>query len=111
MYTLYDIIEIKKAIIYALGEIQSERAIDTLINMLNDKDMNTIQKATESLGKIGASSILSKIISESNINIYDRDIFRLSKRLATKFNTIEAKRKQKIDFIPVYTELVVHKRK
>ncbi len=103
--------DVRSRAAYALGKIGSEKAVDALIKALDDEDSSVRWSAADALGKIGVPDVLERIISEPAIDIYNDHIFNLARKLAIKFSTSKAKREEKLDFIPVYPELLAHKKK
>lgn len=118
---------------WSLGKIRSQEAVDALVSALGDKDGYVRANAAEALGKIGtreaihvlfstlshnelyvrinaawalnkigSSEMLRQLLKLHNIDIciYQPEVFILARKLAVSF------RKEKVDFIPVYPELL-----
>jgi HEAT repeat protein len=92
---------VKYMAIKALGQIGNAQAADVLISELNRSGKGERWSSTEALGKIGNSEILAKILQSLEIDIYDSDIFYLTRTLAVRFS-----KDKKAACIPVYPELL-----
>ncbi len=90
---------------WILAEIGNAQGEDVLIDIiaLNDSDSCSTEGVAKVLGKISTSETLAKLIQLPEIDIYDPAIFSLVRTLAIRFS------KEKVSFIPVYSELVAHK--
>ncbi len=83
-----------------LGNIDNPQAVAALIEALHDEDSSVRRVAVVALGEIGTSEILEKLIKFPQINIYNRYIFPVARKLAVRFS------KERRDLIPVYPEKV-----
>ena len=96
--------ELKIEVSFALGRIGkgNEQAMEALILTLKDNNRNVIRAAASALEECSTEETLRRLIelSQTEVNIYDPDVFYLARKLAIKFN------QSKVDFIPVYPELV-----
>ncbi len=66
--------------IYALGELKSNRAVEALIESLNDKDVNVRISAAVALGEIGDSlavDSLMKRLRDENARVRDAVVWAL----------------------------------
>jgi HEAT repeat protein len=95
-----DINYVRLFAVEALSKIGSKDCKKAMITALKDKDGLIKQYACETLEKIGTLDILLEIISSPDIDIYSSYIFGLSRNIATRFF------KEKVDFIPVYQEVI-----
>ena len=84
----------------ALGEIGSETAVNLLIEALSDSDSYCRRIAASALGEIGSPEILQQLIQNWNIDIYERDIFILARKLAIRYS------RRNLSYIPVYPHLI-----
>ncbi|MGB5770830.1 MAG: HEAT repeat domain-containing protein [Crocosphaera sp.] len=84
----------------ALGNIGNEAAVPGLIEALSHSDSMVRWRAAEALGNIESPEILEKIINNRDINIYERNIFILARKLAIRYS------RYNLPFIPVYPHLV-----
>jgi HEAT repeat protein len=95
---------LKIEVSFALGRIGkgNEQAMEALILTLKDNNRNVIRAVASALEECSTEETLKKLIelSQTEVNIYDPDVFYLARKLAIKFN------QSKVDFIPVYPELV-----
>lgn len=62
---------IKLELIYALGEIGDENAVESLVKCLNDNGGNTVLRSAEALGKIKDKRAVEPLIKKLNQNNYD----------------------------------------
>ncbi|BAZ83754.1 HEAT repeat domain-containing protein [Sphaerospermopsis kisseleviana CS-549] len=96
--------ELKIEVSFALGRIGkgNEQAMEALILTLKDNNRNVIRAVVSALEECSTEKTLRRLIelSHTEVNIYDPDVFYLARKLAIKFN------QSKVDFIPVYPELV-----
>jgi HEAT repeat protein/pimeloyl-ACP methyl ester carboxylesterase len=84
-----------------LGRNGNPQSVDALIATLNDFDKDDRWLAIDALGQIDNSEILEKIVQSLEIDIYDNDIFCLTRTLAVRFSSDRT-----VGCIPVYPELV-----
>jgi hypothetical protein len=73
----------------ALGKIGDARAVEGLLAALHDA--NARRAAAEALGKIGTLEVLEKLLHRLHrldIDIYDKDIFPIVRRLAITFSRL-----------------------
>jgi HEAT repeat protein/nucleoside phosphorylase len=87
--------------IVTLGRNGNPQSVDALIATLNDFDKDDRWLAIDALGQIDNSEVLAKILQSLEIDIYDSDIFCLTRTLAIRFS-----KDKKVGCIPVYPELV-----
>ena len=94
--------DVRRNAVKALGNIGNSEAVPGLIAALQDSDYYFRRYAVEALGKISDVRILKQIVKSHKIDIFDRSIFLLARKLAIKFH----KEKDRVDFIPVYEDVV-----
>ncbi|MFC1812581.1 HEAT repeat domain-containing protein, partial [Thermodesulfobacteriota bacterium] len=91
---------VRDAAIKALGNIDSDKAIEPLIEALKDRVSDVRRKTAQILGAIGPVNILEMLVKNTDIDIYEPEIFSLARSLAIRYCKAET------DFIPVYPELI-----
>lgn len=84
----------------ALGDIGNETALNPLIRALSDSDSEVRYHLTQALEKFKRPEILEAIIKNRNINIYEKDIFILARKLAIRYS------RYNLSYIPVYPNQV-----
>lgn len=91
----------KKEAIEALENFGSQPAIiEALIEALGDSDISILRSTVKALEKIGNVETITKLIQNSDLDIYCTDIFILARKLAIRFS------KAGSPYIPVYPELL-----
>ncbi|MCC5610125.1 HEAT repeat domain-containing protein [Nostoc sp. CHAB 5834] len=90
----------KEYAIKALGNFGNQQAIEALIEALGDSNSSILRSTVKALEKIGNAETITKLIQNSDLNIYCTDIFILARKLAIRFS------KAGSPYIPVYPELL-----
>ncbi|MEA5533355.1 NACHT domain-containing protein [Crocosphaera sp. XPORK-15E] len=83
-----------------LGNIGNEAAFNALILALTDSNIIVRSFAAEALGKIERPEILQQLINNWNIDIYEKDIFIIARKLNVRYS------RHNLPYIPVYPNLV-----
>ena len=72
---------VKRNAALALRKIGNDKAVEPLITALGDVDSHVKRNAASALEKINSAEIILKLLNKSDLDIYDRDIFLLARKL------------------------------